>query len=129
MKNVVDSSAWLEYFADGPNANSFSEALQDIDNLIVPTICICEVFKTVLKQRGEDDAFHAVAVMKQGTEIDFTSRLALEAAKISLEYKIPMADSIILATAQANEAIVWTQDDDFKDLEGVQYFPKKLKPQ
>lgn len=127
MKNVVDSSAWLEYFADGPNADSFSAVVQDLENLIVPTICIYEVFKTVLRQRGEDAALHTAALMKQGEEVDLTSQLALEAAKISLDYKIPMADSIILATARANEAMVWTQDKDFKDLEDVQYFSKKRK--
>ena len=127
MKNVVDSSAWLEYFADGPNADSFSAAVQDLENLIVPTICIYEVFKTVMRQRGEDAALQTAALMKQGNEVDLTSGLALEAAKISLDYKIPMADSIILATARANEAMVWTQDKDFKDLEDVQYFSKKRK--
>jgi len=125
MKNVVDSSAWLEYFADGPNADSFSEAVQDIENLIVPTICIYEVFKTVLRQRGEDAALQTAALMKQGTEVDLTSGLALEAARISLDHKIPMADSIILATASAHDAIVWTQDLDFKGFDHVQYFPKQ----
>ena len=125
MMNVVDSSAWLEYFADGPNANSFSAPLQDTDNLIVPTICIYEVFKTVLRQRGEDAALQTAALMTQGTTVDLTAGLALQAAKISLECKIPMADSIILATARVNEAVVWTQDQDFKGMEGVKYFPKK----
>lgn len=125
MMNVVDSSAWLEYFADGPNANSFSAPLQDTENLIVPTICIYEVFKAVLRQRGEDAALQTAALMKQGTTVDLTSGLALQAAKMSLECKIPLADSIILATARANEAVVWTQDQDFKGMEGVKYFPKK----
>lgn len=129
MNNVVDSSAWLEYFADGPNAENFSEPLLDNVNLIVPTICIYEVFKTVLRQRGEDAALQSAALMKQGSEVDLTSGLALEAAKISLDFKMPMADSIILATARAHEAIVWTQDQDFKDLDNVQYFPKKRKPE
>ena len=125
MKNVVDSSAWLEYFADGPNADSFSGAVQDVENLIVPTICIYEVLKTVLRQRGEDAALNTAALMKQGKEVDLTSRLALEAARISLDHKIPMADSIILATARAYGAIIWTQDQDFSGFEDVQYFPKK----
>lgn len=102
--------------------------MQDIENLIVPAICICEVFKTVLRQRGEDAALQTIALLKRGTEIDLTSGLALEAVKISLDYKMPMAGSIILTTARACEAIVWTQDQDFKDLEGVQYFPKKRQP-
>jgi predicted nucleic acid-binding protein len=125
MMNVVDSSAWLEYFADGPNANSFSAPLQDTNNLIVPTICIYEVFKAVLRQRGEDAALQTAALMKQATAVDLSAGLALQAAKISLEYKIPMADSIILATARANEAVVWTRDQDFKGMEGVKYLPKK----
>jgi predicted nucleic acid-binding protein len=125
MMNVVDSSAWLEYFADGPNANSFYAPLQDTDNLIVPTMCIYEVFKAVLRQRGEDAALQTAALMKQGTTVDLTAELALQAAKISFECKIPMADSIILATARAYEAVVWTQDQDFMDMEEVKYFPKK----
>ena len=122
--NVVDSSAWLEYLADGPNAEYFSAPLVDTDNLIVPTVCIYEVFKAVLRQRGEDAALQTVALMKQGTTANLTDDLALQAAKISLEYKIPMADSIILATARSHEAVLWTQDKDFKDMENVNYFPK-----
>jgi predicted nucleic acid-binding protein len=123
--NVVDSSAWLEYLADAPCADHFAAALEDTDNLIVPTICIYEVFKAVLQQRGEDAAIQTVALMKQGTTINLTDDLALQAAKISLEYKIPMADSIILATARAHEAILWTQDQDFKGIKDVNSFPKK----
>lgn len=125
--NVVDSSAWLEYLADAPGADHFAAALEDTDNLIVPTICIYEVFKAVLQQRGEDAALETVALMKQGTTINLTDDLALQAAKISHEYKIPMADSIILATARANEAVLWTQDQDFKGIKGVNYFPKRSK--
>lgn len=122
--NVVDSSAWLEYLADAPGADHFAAALEDTGNLIVPTICIYEVFKAVLQQRDEGAAIETVALMKQGTTINLTDDLALQAAKVSLEYKIPMADSIILATARAYEAILWTQDQDFKDIENVKYFPK-----
>ena len=122
--NVVDSSAWLEYLADAPGADHFAAALEDTDNLIVPTICIYEVFKAILQQRGEDAALETVALMKQGTTINLTDDLALQAAKISFEYKMPMADSIILATARAHEAVLWTQDQDFKDMENVNYFPK-----
>ena len=122
--NVVDSSAWLEYLADGPNAEHFSEPLIDIDHLIVPTVCMYEVFKAVIRQRGEDAALQAVALMKQGTTVDLTDDLALQAARISLEYKIPMADSIIVATARVHEAVIWTQNQDVKDMENVNYFPK-----
>ena len=122
--NVVDSSAWLEYLADGPNAEYFSAPLEDAGNLVVPTICIYEVFKAVLRQRGEDAALQTVALMKQGFTINLTDDLALQAAKISLEYQIPMADSIILATTRAHEAVLWTQDQDFKGMKDVNYFPK-----
>lgn len=125
--NVVDSSAWLEYLADGPNAEYFSAPLEDTGNLLVPTICIYEVFKAVLRQRGEDAALQTAALMNQGTTIDLTDELALQAANISIEYRIPMADSIILATARAHEAVLWTQDQDFKGIENVNYFPTKAK--
>ncbi len=123
--NVVDTSGWLEYFADGPNADDFSVPLKDVKNLIVPTISIYEVFKVVLRERGEDAALQIVAVMKQGKVVDITFEIALQSAKTSLEYKMPMADSIILTVARLNEAIVWTQDEDFEGMEGVKYLPKK----
>ena len=125
--NVVDSSAWLEYLANGPGAEYFSAPLEDTGNLIVPTICIYEVFKAILRQHSEDAALQTVALMKQGTTINLSDDLALQAAKISLKYQIPMADSIILATARAHEAVLWTQDQDFKDMENVNYFPKTSK--
>jgi len=125
--NLVDSSAWLEYLANGPNADYFSAPLEDTGNLLVPTICIYEVFKAVLKQRSEDAALQTVALMKQGTTIDLTDDLALQAARISHDYQIPMADSIILATTRAHEAVLWTQDHDFKGMENVNYFPKQTR--
>lgn len=123
--NVVDSSAWLEYFADGPNADAFARAIEKTSELIVPTISIYEVFKRVLQQRGEDDAFRAVALMMSGSVVDLDIVIAMEAAAISCELKLPMADSIMLATARAYEAILWTQDTDFRDLDAVRYFEKR----
>ena len=123
----MDTSGWLEYFADGPNADLFSAPLEDRDNLIVPTISIYEVFKVVLRERGEDAALQAVALMRQGMVIDLTFEIALQAAKVSLEHKMPMADSIILGTARSYEAIVWTQDGDFEGMERVKFFPGKMK--
>ena len=125
--NVVDSSAWLEYLSDGPGAEYFAAPLEDTGNLIGPTICIYEVFKAVLQQRGEDAALETVALMKQGATTNLDDDLALQAAKVSLEYKIPMADSIILATTRAHEAVLWTQDQDFEHIENVKYFPKQKK--
>lgn len=119
--NVVDSSAWLEYFANGPNAAFFATAVEKIDDLIVPSLTISEVFKRVLQQRNEGDALQAVAVMQQGGVVDLDARIALSAARISLEYKLPMADSVVLATARAHGATLWTQDADLKDLPGVQF--------
>lgn len=122
--NIVDSSGWLEYFSDGPNADCFTEPLGSIPELLVPTTILYEVFKVVCRQRGEDAALQATALMQQGTIIELSSSIALLAAKLSLDAKIPMADSIILATAQTNDATLWTQDNDFEGLPGVRYFPK-----
>ena len=122
--NIVDSSGWLEYFADGPKASSFEKPLQDLENLIVPTICLFEVFKVVLRERSESDALQAIALMKQGKVVDLTAEIALEAAKISHDHKIPMADSIVLATALNWDGTIWTQDSDFEKFSGVKYFPK-----
>src|ERR1044071_3258639 len=117
--NVVDSSGWLEYFANGPNADFFALALEDTGNLIVPSISIFEVFKRVLQQRGESDALQAAALMQQGRVVDLDVFIALEAAKVSDSYKLPLADSVILATAQVHNAVLWTQDADFDGLPGV----------
>ncbi len=123
--NIVDSSGWLAYFADGVNAPFFAAAIENSAELIVPTISIYEVFKRVLQQRGENDALQAAVLMQQGKVVDLTSALALSAAKISSTHKIPMADAIMLATARAYKATLWTQDVDFKGLPGVNYMEKK----
>ena len=123
--NVVDSSAWLEYFASGSNSQFFAVAIEDVAHLVVPTIVLYEVFKRVLQQRGEGDALQVVAVMQQGITVELDTALALSAAKISSDLKIPLADSIILAVARSFDAVVWTQDADFKGIEGVQYVEKQ----
>jgi predicted nucleic acid-binding protein len=123
--NVVDSSGWLEFFADAPNADFFARPIQDAKNLIVPTLSIFEVFKRISEQRGEHDALQAVAVMQQGTVVDLTLALALDSARTSLDRRLPMADSVMLATAEAFGAVFWTQDADFSDVEGVKYIAKK----
>lgn len=119
--NLVDSSGWLEYFADAPNAAYFAPALEEIHELVVPTISIYEVFKHVLARRSEDEALRAVAHMRQGTVVDLNPVLALDAARLSISLRLPMADSIILATARSHGATLWTQDSDFEGLEGVNY--------
>ncbi len=123
--NIIDSSGWLEYFADGPNASFFSRPLQKTVDLVVPTITIYEVFKAVLRQRGESDALQSVALMQQGSVVELTTGISILAAKISIEQRLPMADSIILATARTYKATIWTQDSDFNKIEGVQYIAKK----
>ena len=124
--NVVDSSAWLEYFANGPNASFFARPIEQTEALIIPSLCLFEVFKRVLQQRDENDALQAVAVMQQGAVVDLDASLALNAARLSLEVKLPMADSIVLATAREYDAVLWTQDADFKSIENVQY--RKRRP-
>ncbi len=123
--NVVDSSGWLEYFADGPNADFFAPAIENTAELIVPLISVCEVFKRVLQQLGEGDALQAVAAMHQGEVVGLDTTLVLSAAKTSVELGLPMADSIILATARVHLAMLWTQDADFAGIEGVQYVERE----
>jgi predicted nucleic acid-binding protein len=119
--NVVDSSAWLEYFADGPNAGDFAEAIQDADNLVVPSITLFEVFKRIRVQRDSEIALRAVSQMRRGTVVDLDADLAIAAADLSADLRMALADSVILATAQAHDATVWTQDADFEGLEKVEY--------
>ena len=123
--NLVDSSGWLEFFADGPNAKFFAPPLNNVDELVVPTISIYEVFKSVLRQRDESAGLQAIALMKQGLVVDLTINIAMMAAKLSLEHNVPMADSIILSSGRLYQATVWTQDADFKGLEGVEYIKKR----
>jgi toxin FitB len=123
--NVVDSSGWLEYFADGVNADFFAPAIENTAELVVPSISVYEVFKRIRQQRTEDEALQAIAVMAQGRVVELDVPLALNAARISIELNLPMADALILATARENNAVIWTQDADFAGLDGVQYIPKK----
>ena len=123
--NVVDSSGCLEYCADGPNADFFAPAIENISDLVVPVLSIYEVFKRVLQQRGEAHALQAVGVMAQGPVVELSTGIAINAAKISVDLRLPMADSIILATARAYNATLWTQDADFQTIESVQYIERR----
>jgi toxin FitB len=125
--NVVDSSGWLEYFSGNKNANAFAPAITATDTLLVPTICLYEVFKRLLSQRGEEAALQAIGIMSLGTLTDLTREIAVDAAHISIEFNIAMADSIILATTRAYQAVLWTQDADFEGMEGVNYIGKNWK--
>jgi predicted nucleic acid-binding protein len=123
--NIVDSSGWLAYFADEPNAKHFLTPLSDSALLVVPTVTIYEVFKVILRESSENEALQAVVAMQKGTVVDLNAPLAIAASKLSLEHNLPLADSVILATAQEFKAILWTQDSNFKNLSNVKYFPKK----
>lgn len=123
--NLVDSSGWIEYFSEGGNADFFTPPIRAVDTLIVPTICIYEVFKRLLVERDEDSALLSVGLMSHGREVALDRNIAIDAAQISRELKLAMADSIILATARANNATLWTQDAHFKGMDGVKYIEKK----
>ena len=123
--NVVDSSGWIEYFVNGRNADFFNSPIRDTDNLLVPTIFLYEVFKRILLELGEDEDLQVTGIMSLGTIVELNRDIAIHAANISLELKLAMADSIILATARANNATLWTQDEHFKGSEGVKYIEKK----
>lgn len=123
--NVVDSSGWIEFLGGGANADFFAKAISDASRLVVPTLSVFEVCRWVRRELGERRAIDAMALMQQGRMIDLDATLAMNAACLSLETKLPMADSIILATARASDASLWTQDDDFKGLDGVKYIAKK----
>lgn len=122
--NVVDSSAWLEYFADGPNARHFAGAIEKPEDLLVPSITLLEVFKCISRLRDESAALQYVAAMRRGTVVDLDASLALHAAALGLRHKLPLADSIVYATGRAGNALVWTQDADFEGLPGVKFWRK-----
>ena len=122
--NVVDSSAWLSYFAGDNNAEEFAAAIEDVEKLLVPSITLIEVFKCIVRQRDENSALQGIAHMEQGKVVPLDSSLAIDAAVFGLKYKLPLADSIIYATGNKFSAVVWTQDADFKALPNVKYFPK-----
>lgn len=117
--NVIDSSGWLEYFAD---------AIADTEELIVPIISLLEVFKRILQQRDENAALQAVACMRQGRVVPLDEETALNTAKLGELHRLPLADSVILATARRHEATLWTQDSDFEGLEHVRYIAKHPAP-
>jgi predicted nucleic acid-binding protein len=122
--NVFDSSAWIEFFQDGPNAAAFQGAIMDLGNVLVPSITLYEVFKYILLNGTEQQAIEAIAAMRRGRIVDLDASLALDAATLSRRLRLPMADSIVLATAVRHGATVWTQDADFADLENVRFFRK-----
>lgn len=125
--NVIDSSGWLEYFAGGASAGFFAAAIEATADLVVPTVTLYEVYERVAQQRGDGDALQAITLMRQGTVVDMTDAIALEAARTSVALGLPLADSIILATARAHGATLWTQDVHFAGIDGVEYAEKPAR--
>lgn len=123
--NIVDSSAWLSYLAGEASARYFSAVIEDAANLVVPTICLFEVLKVIARQRGDGDALQAVALMQQSEVVPLDSNLAILAAKVSVENRLPLADSVVYATTLQAGGVLWTQDNDFDGLPDVRYYPKK----
>jgi predicted nucleic acid-binding protein len=124
--NVVDSSGWIEYLVEGPNATFFEGPLRDAENLLVPSVSILEVYRYVLRERGREDALAVAASMRHGRVLELDESLAIEAAEIGITHGLPLANSIIYASALAHEATLWTQDADFEGLEAVEYRPRPL---
>ncbi len=122
--NVIDSSAWLSYFAGDKNSTSFAKPIESLDTLLVPSITVTEVFKHVLRLKGEELALEVIAHMTQGKVISLDTQLAIDAGSYGVQHKLPLADSIIYATTMKFNAILWTQDSDFKDLPNVKFYTK-----
>lgn len=122
--NLVDSSGWMEYFADGKNAKHFALVIQDVENLAVSVINIYEVYKKILQHRDENSAIEAIAIMQQAEILEVTAQIAIDGAKVSIENEIPMEDSLIIATTRSVDAKIWTQDYDFKGFDNVMFFKK-----
>ena len=123
--NVVDSSGWLAYFLDEPNAERFQQPILATDQLIVPSIVVQEVYRHIRRSLGVEDAVEAVAIMRRGCVEDLTDQLAILAAELSVEHKLPLADSVVLATSRSQGAVLWTQDTDFEGLEDVVFLPRE----
>lgn len=124
--NIVDTSGWLEYFADSPLAENYASAIENTDELLVPSIVLYEVFKIITLAYDENKAFQAIAQLKQGQVLDVNEAIALYAGKISIEKRLPMADALIYATAILHNATILTQDAHFEGLPRVKYFEKTL---
>jgi predicted nucleic acid-binding protein len=123
-RHLVDSSGWIEYFTEGANAEFFAPAIEDPDHRLVASVSLLEVFRWILRVKGENAALQTSALMQQGEVIDLDAALAVRAAKLGVDHRLPLADSIMYATAQAYGATLWTQDTDFQGLPGVRYTPK-----
>lgn len=125
--HILDSSAWLECLEDGPNSKHFAPVLRKLPDIIIPSVVITEVRKVALRQRTIQQAEEVTRAMQSGIVVPIDEQIAVTAANLSLKHKLPLADSLIYATALFQAATLWTQDADFEGLPHVKYFPK-IKP-
>jgi len=123
--NVVDSCGWIEYFTNSPYAGFYASPIEEIENLIVPVICLVEVFKKIRMEKSESAALTAVAHMRQGKVVPLTESIGLKAASLGIEYQLPLADSIIHAVGVITDSTVYTQDAHFRGLRNVEYLEIK----
>ncbi len=123
--NLVDTSGWIEFFFEEPNAAVFAPVIEKTDSLLVPVVCLYEAYKKVSIAADEAKALQVIAQMKLGSVVDLTEEVALNAAQLSIKYQLPMADSLIYATAVMHNAVLWTQDEHFEKLPRVRYKAKK----
>jgi len=122
--NLVDSSGWLSYLLDEPNADRFAPAILATEELLVPSIVVLEVYRHLRRFLGTETAIRAVAPMSEGHALDLTNEIALSAGELGRRHSLPLADSVILASARSRDATVWTQDSDFDGLDRVEYIPR-----
>lgn len=122
--NVVDASGWLEYFTDGPDAAFFAQTLQEVEELVVPTITILDVFRHVYRHGDEGDALQAAAAMQQGKVVDLDTTAVLSAGRLSVRHDLSPSAGVVLAAARQHEGRVWTLEDELRSVEGVQYRPR-----
>lgn len=122
---VLDSSGWLEFFAEGPHVEEFASRLRHPATILTPTIAIYEVYQWIKRERSEEEAVYAAATMRKTKVVDWSDEISLTAADLSLAHKLPMADAIVLATARSHHAELLTTDSDFEGIEGVTVFSKK----
>ena len=124
---LIDSYGWIEYFANGPLAESYASFIEraNAENTVTPTIVIYEVYKRIKSVKGEQKALEAYAQMSRTKIVELTSSISLDAADISIALNLGMADSIILATAKAYNAEAVTSDEHLKGIERVRFINKQ----
>jgi predicted nucleic acid-binding protein len=124
---LVDSSGWIEFFTEGPNARRYGRHLEKASDLVTPSIVLYEVYKLIKRERTEEEALLAAAQIQKTRVVPLSDSLALAAADVSLERRLAMADAIVYATAQAEGAELVTGDRDLRGLPGVTYLPKTAR--